>query len=39
MVFLPKAYMGPDSGAATRFRLNGQFTIYQMEPLAHADQA
>ena len=39
VVFLPKAYMSTDSGATTGFRLDGQFSIHQTEPLTHADQA
>src|SRR6267378_444288 len=39
VVFLPNAYMSTDSGATTGFRLDGQFSIHQAEPLTHADQA
>ena len=38
-VLLPEGYPSKDSGATTGFRLDGQFSVYQTEPLAHADQA
>lgn len=39
VVLLPEGYASKDSGAATGFRLDGQFSVYQSESLAHADQA
>ena len=38
-VFVPVGYASEDDGPATRRRLDGQFSVYQTEPFAHADQA
>jgi hypothetical protein len=39
MIFVFVGYASKDSGPTAGFRLDGQFSIHQTEPLTHADQA
>ena len=39
MVFASVGYARNDSGPTTRYRSDGQFSVYQTKALAHADQA
>src|SRR5437879_526498 len=39
ILYESERYTSKDGRPTTRCRLDGQFSVYQMEPLAHADQA
>src|SRR3954452_2679257 len=39
MIFLSVGYARKHGSAMTRYRLDGQLSIHQTEPLTHADQA